>query len=408
MHGYNRSILPKIEMLQRFGTTDLQTLLGKTQDEFHRMLEGASSAAGKAKITEQHNATLRDLEELHAITLEQAGARNDPASALVRSSRLAMTYNYLRELGGAPLSAIPDIARMIGRYGLGNTTAKFAKFALSSGARNMMMSDAHRLGTAMDTALHTRAKTLGELASEPGGSRAEQYMSKVANDFTRGTLMAPYDEMLRTVTASLEQDAIARAVKSGNLSTIDKGKLASVGIGNEELPAIREMWNKHGSVEGNLNRARTELWEDQGSAKIVEQAVVRAASRMAFHIGKGDLPLMMSNPLVQMVMQFKSFALTAPGRVLMPLTQGVAHGDFKAVQGVGSMLALGMAAHGLGRSRREEQQNRIYHQRVWLVKWPTSRACLGSCRIYTACWRRTRACRSSRASRIAAKSRKLC
>jgi hypothetical protein len=96
-----------------------------------------------------------------------------------------------------------------------------------------------------------------------------------------------------------------------------------------------------------LNRARTELWSDQASAKIVEQAVVRAASRMAFHIGKGDLPLMMSNPLAQMVLQFKSFALTAPGRVLMPLTQGIAHGDFKAVQGIGSMLALGGMAYYL-------------------------------------------------------------
>ena len=126
---------------------------------------------------------------------------------------------------------------------------------------------------------------------------------------------------------------------------MDRGKLASIGIGNEELPGIRAMWNEHGSVEGGLNRARTELWSDQNSAKIVEQAVVRAASRMAFHIGKGDLPLLMSNPLAQMVLQFKSFALTAPGRVLMPLTQGVAHGDFKAVQGIGSMLALGMAAY---------------------------------------------------------------
>ena len=218
MHGYNRSILPKIEMLKQFGTTDLQSLLGKTQDEFHRMLEGAPSAAGKAKITEQHNATLRDLEELHSRVLEQAGARNDPAHMLVRASRLAMTYNYLRELGGAPLSAIPDIARMIGRYGLGNTTAKFARFALNSGARDMMKTDAHRLGTAMDVALHTRAKSLGELASEPGGSRAEQYLSKVANDFTRGTLMAPYDEMLRTVTASLEQVSMATILDGDSVS----------------------------------------------------------------------------------------------------------------------------------------------------------------------------------------------
>jgi len=181
--------------------------------------------------------------------------------------------------------------------------------------------------------------------SEPGGSAAEQYAASIAAKFTRGTLMAPYDEMLRTITASLEQDAIARAVKNQALSALERGKLASVGIGNDELPAIRAMWLKHGAEENGLNRARTELWEDQNAAKIVEQAVVRSASRMAFHIGAGDLPLVMSNPLFQVVAQFKSFALTAPGRVLTPLAQGVAHGDLKAINGMAAALYLGGMAY---------------------------------------------------------------
>jgi len=78
---------------------------------------------------------MRDLEALHQRVLNQSGPRNDAAHSIVRFARLAMTYNYLRELGGAPLSAIPDVARMIGRYGLFNTTAKFARFAATSGAR---------------------------------------------------------------------------------------------------------------------------------------------------------------------------------------------------------------------------------------------------------------------------------
>jgi hypothetical protein len=344
-HSYNRSILPQIEMRRQFGTTDLRQISGKVMDEYHRMLEGAPNDAAKAKLTTQHDATMRDLEALHARVLNQAGARVDQAHALVRASRLLMTYNYLRELGGAPLSAIPDIARIIGRYGLTNTTRKFAAFAASSNIRGMMKADARRLGTAMDTAIHTRAKSLGELMSEPGGSAAEQYASNIANKFTRGTLMAPYDEMLRTVTASLEQDAIVRAIKRGNLSALERGKLASVGIGTEELQAIKSQVEKYGTEENGLHRFATEKWDDQGAARIVEQAVVRAASRMAFHIGKGDLPLIMSNPLAQMVLQFKSFALTAPGRVLTPLAQGVAHGDLKAINGIAAGFYLGALAY---------------------------------------------------------------
>lgn len=344
-HGYNRSTLPQIEMRRQFGTTDFREISGKTMDEYHRMLEAAPSDAAKKTLTIRHNQTMTDLEALHQRVLNQAGPRTDMAHAVVRFARLAMTYNYLRELGGAPLSAIPDIARIIGRYGLTRTATKFAAFAASSGMRGMMKAEARRLGTAMDTAIHTRAKSLGELMSEPGGSKAEEYASSIANKFTRGTLMAPYDEMLRTVTASLEQDAIVRAIKRGKISTLERGKLASVGIGDTELAAIKGQLAKYGVTENGLHRFATEKWDDQNAAKVVEQAVVRAASRMAFHIGRGDLPLLMSNPLAQMVLQFKSFSLTAPGRVLTPLAQGMAHGDIKALNGVAAGLYLGGMAY---------------------------------------------------------------
>jgi len=40
-HGYNRSVLPQIEMRRQFGTTDLREMSSKTLDEYHRMLEAA-------------------------------------------------------------------------------------------------------------------------------------------------------------------------------------------------------------------------------------------------------------------------------------------------------------------------------------------------------------------------------
>lgn len=134
---------------------------------------------------------------------------------------------------------------------------------------------------------------------------------------------------------------MARLVKGDNVSAFEKAKLAAHGIGDDDTAAIREQWNTHGSNEGGLNRARTELWTDKDAAQKVEQAVQRAASTNAFFIGKGDVPGFADTQMGKFLFQFKGFVMGSVERLVLPLAQGLAHGDVKAANGLAMMLSLG-------------------------------------------------------------------
>lgn len=345
MHSYNRSVVPQIEMRRAFGSTDMATQMQKITDEFHIQSTYATSDAAKEVIRKKQAATLADIEGMRDRVLGTNGPRVDQNQQLVRAANLLRTFNYVRLLGSQMLSALSDVGRIVTRYGLTNTSARTAQFVYHALIRNKLsILDAQRMGTALDWTLHTRAKSLSEIGDELGGSKLDKVAQSTSAFFTRATGMATWDASLRTITSALEQDAILRAVKSQRLSGIERAKLASRGIGDAEIEAIRgEM--QHWSNEGGLNRARTELWGDQDVARKVEQAVYRSATQVAFHIGKGDIPFMMSTGLGKSILQFRSFQVSSINRLMIPLAQGLAHGDIKAVNGLAVLLTLGSMSY---------------------------------------------------------------
>jgi hypothetical protein len=340
MESYNRAVLPQIEMRRAFGSTDLAREFQTVTDAYHAKINYAVDDAEKAKLIKQQSADMGNLTLLRDRVLNQTGPRGNESLNMVRAAQLVRSFNYLRMLGGQTLSAIPDVGRLVARYGLINTGARMSRL-LSGLSGGLMKADAQRMGTALDVVLHTRMKTLDGIGDELAGSQLGRRMQNATAAFTKVTLIASWDAMMRTLSSQLEQDALKRLVDKVKVSALERGKLASHGIGVDELPAIREQWAKYGSSENGLNRARTELWDDKDAASKVEQAVVRAGQSNAFAIGKGDLPGFASSELGKIMLQFKAFALSSVNRLAIPLSQGIAHGDIKAANGLASMLALG-------------------------------------------------------------------
>ena len=344
MSSYNHAVLPQIELRKTFGSTELEKEFQAITDAYHTKLEYARSDEAKAALIKQQNADIGDLTLLRDRVLNQTGPKGNEPLQMVRAAQLARSFNYLRMLGGQTLSAIPDVGRLVTRYGLANTGRRLAAFLGSSEARALTKADAQRMGTALDTVLHTRMHTLDGIGDELAGSQLADRMHNATARFTKLTGIASWDAMMRTLSAQLEQDALYRLVTKSNVSALERGKLAAHGIGDAELPAIRAQWLEHGSSEGGLNRARTELWTDRDAAAQVEQAVQRAGSSNAFFVGKGDLPGFANSQLGKLILQFKSFAISSVNRLAIPLAQGLAHRDVMAANGLMSMLALGALA----------------------------------------------------------------
>ena len=340
MASYNRTVLPHIEMRRTFGSTDLKDEFATIRDAYAQKSYYATSDAEKAQFSKQEKADIADLKLLRDRVMNETGPRGNESLNMVRAAQLVRSFNYLRMLGGQTLSAIPDVGRLVARYGLVNTGRRMGAF-LSGLDSGLSKADAQRMGTALDTVLHTRVHSLEGIGDELAGSQLSQRMHNATAQFTKLTGIASWDSMMRVLSAQLEQDALYRAVTKGNLSTLERGKLAAHGIGDAELPAIREQWLKHGTDENGLNRARTEKWTDQDAAARVEQAVQRAGSSNAFFVGKGDLPGFANSQLGKMIIQFKAFAISSVNRLAIPLAQGLAHRDVMAANGLASMLALG-------------------------------------------------------------------
>ncbi len=243
-------------------------------------------------------------------------------------------------LGGQLLSSFSDWGRLVTRYGLLNTAGRTTQL-LSGFSGGLMKADAQKMATALDVVLHTRQTTLEGVGNELAGSdKLARVAKNQANFFTKVSGIASWDAMMRTLSAQLEQDAI-HGVIMGKPSEYELAKLANHGLDAKTLKAVKAQWEKYGSNENGLNRARTELWDNQEAAAAIEQAVQRAGSSNAFFVGKGDMPGFANSEMGKMMVQFKSFAISSVNRMVIPLAQGLARKDLHAVNGLASMLALG-------------------------------------------------------------------
>ena len=340
--SYMRTMVPHIEMHRQFGSVTLEKEFQEISDAYRVKMAGAVSDEAKAKLVKQREQDISDLALQRDRQLGQAGTRNNESVGIVRASQIARTVNYIRSLGGQLFSALPDYGRVVAHYGLANTNARTAQFLMSSEARNLAMTDAGRMGTATDIVLHTREHSLegaGEMV--PTGDKFSKFLQNQSARFTKLSMIAHWDASIRLISAQLEQDSLYRLVTGAKMSTLERERLAAHGIGDEHIPAIKEQWETHGSNEMGLNRARTELWTDKDAAAKVENAVQRAGSSNAFFVGKGDMPAIADTQFGKFMFQFKGFVMGSVERLVLPLAQGLAHGDIKAANGLAMMLTLG-------------------------------------------------------------------
>ncbi len=347
MHAYMNSMVPHIEMHRQFGSADLATEFQQISDAYRvKMAAAGSNNAAKATLVKQRESDIADLALMRDRALGQAGPRNNESLAIVRVAQFARSVNYIRSLGAQLFSALPDYGRVVAQYGLTNTMSRTAQFITNSELRNLSKADMQRYGTALDVLLHTREHSLdGTGPMVNTGDWLNKKMGNLTGNFTKWSLIAHWDQNIRLLTATLEQDKIGRLLRGENMSALDKARLAAHGIGDEDLPGLRAQWLKHGDNDIGVDRARTELWDKtagaQAAKQTFEQAIQRAASSNAFFIGKGDMPPSADTQLGKFMFQFKGFVMGSVERLVLPLAQGIAAHDVKAANGLGAMLALG-------------------------------------------------------------------
>lgn len=343
MNGYARSVAPQIELRTAFGSITLENEL-KVINEAYQVKRAAMTSEKAISASRKEQArVVKDLVAIRDRLLGQVGPRGSDGTFWIRSARLVRAYNYVTKLGSQTLSSFSDYGHVITRYGLARTMAKTARFLTSIAANKLIREDAKRMGTALDWLIDTRSGTLADIGDELAGSRMlDRGAQWATNKFTRISGMATWNSSIKAITSALEQDAILRAVQKGaDIKPFELAKLAQNGIGATELKRIGAQFEKYGEDTDGLFRARTDLWDDREMAKLLEDSIVKTANIMSIRKGVGDLPVMMNSEMARTLLQFKSFGMAAVNRIMIPVAQGLSHGDAATINGFLSMIALG-------------------------------------------------------------------
>jgi len=348
MSGYARGMAPEIMFRkQGFSSPSMIKELEQVGEEFRVLKAQAGKDVAKIqKLDKAHTAAINDLKLLRDRLNNNVGLRGGQNRQWVRAARIMRLYNYTRLLGSQTLSSLSDYGQLIRRYGLPRTLASTAKFLTNWNANKLARADAHRLGTALEMVLDSRTQQIADILDELPRSRLEQGLQKIGNTFSRVSLMSPWNATIKSLATVLEQDALVRAVKNwDSLSAFQKSALVSNGIDEAAIKRIGPMLEKYGEDTSGLFRARTELWTDQAAAQLVENSIFKVADELVVTRGLGDLPAAMDGELVKTLLQFKSFAMSSVNRTMIPMAQGLAHGDLKTVQGMLSAMTLGMLTY---------------------------------------------------------------
>lgn len=349
MGGYFHSVSPQIEMRRMFGDVNIDAEVNGVKDAYAIKIRAAEAAGDNkliAKLDEQMQSDIGDIDRLFMRAMGHNPFANAGNQTVVKTLRIARGINYVRNLGGQVASSFSDLGHVVTRYGAVRTAAAAVRMFTNLKTLKLVREDARRMSTALDWWVDTRGKTLAEIGDEPVSSAVDSFVRKQTGLFSRITLMAGWNTGLKFMASSLEQDAVIRALRRGDsIPKIARAKLAQHGIGDAQLRRMASQLEQFGQNDGGLFRARTDLWTDKEAAQLLEGAVFKAGELMTISKGIGDLPFIMDGEVAKTLLQFRSFSIASVNRIMIPVAQGLAHGDLATINGTALMLGFGYLSY---------------------------------------------------------------
>jgi hypothetical protein len=351
---YLRTFVPDVLLAERFGgDIELNGVMRGIQDDYAAAIDQATSEAERTRLGKQLNDTMEDvgilrdrLRGIYGIPSNASQRRIGRIAAAVRN------FNVFTSMGLAAASSIPDTAVVTARWGLNHVfNDAWAPYLKSLMTDRKLTTEAKRQFKLMDIATETiRGSRSHELsgASDPYAklSKFERLLQAGADKFNLLNLMAHQTDMNKIVAATVASNGIYRAVKRAAEGKATKTDLLQVGQAN--IP--QRMWDKiveeyeasGDRINGEI-LPNTEKWENQEARDIFEAALNREVNISVVTPGI-DKPAFISEPVLGVLTQFKSFTAAATTRIMVANLQ---RADGQTLQGVMTMFGFGAMAYAV-------------------------------------------------------------
>ncbi|ECE6694102.1 hypothetical protein KWC22_000253 [Salmonella enterica] len=331
-----REASAEVELTRAFGNKSLEKQLKDIQDEYDALMR--ERPAEQAKLAKARENDIRDITALRDRLAGTYGMPDDPSSFFVRAGAFLRSANFVTKLGGMTVSAIPDLARSVMVNGFSNTMRGYSSLITRSPAFKASRAEQLKMAVGLETILHTRARTMGDLVDSSARTTAvEAGMERVTDAFGKLTMMGHFDDMNKSVNGMITSDGILSGAFAGR-------RLAKLGINDNMAARIRSEFEKHGEVIDGWHIGNFEKWDDQHVAGVFQSAVLKDVNNTVITPGIGDTPLWASTPLGKTIFQFKSFATASYNRATLG---GLQEGTGQFYYGTAFQIALGALTYAL-------------------------------------------------------------
>lgn len=319
LRRYARVMGADIELTQKFGRPDMRDQFEAIGKEYDDLARKAKTEAERKKIDK---ARRRDTENLQAFRDMIRGTYRaaDENNEWGRLARAALTWNYIRLLGGVTLTSLADAARLIGVHGV-RATMREAIPSLVSNLKAVKISqaDARDLGAVTEAVLQTRLASLADLQDPYRyGSSYERFLSNASNVFSKATGLAWWNDTMKTMASVMTQNRMMRnALDWKGAGKTERAYMAYLGIDEDMAARIAAQFKKHGMQEKGIYGANVARWDDAEAQRAWAAGLNKDVDRTIVTKGVADTPKWMKTNWGRLLMQFKSFGLASHQRVLL-------------------------------------------------------------------------------------------
>ncbi len=327
--------------------------LDEIKREITAQLKGAGSGTAKADtarsriaglfrksprkaIEQEGDIRLREVEAMRDRIRGLYGVPDNPNDIWVRGGRVMRTLSYSGLLGGVTLSALPDIAGVVGRNGYEAMLGASAPRRLIQAARQSA-----DLAAASEWLLNARAMRLNELMnpySKVGGF--ERGVAEIGRGFGWANGMIPWNTAWKSLAGALSMSGAAKAAKAVQTGTATKAqirRLAENGIDLTMAGRIADQLDRFGDTRGRIWFSNARDWTDPDAFLAFRGLMTREMDISIITPGQ-DKPLFWSKEAGKFLFQFKSFAISANHRILL---SGLQRADANVAAQVMIAITLG-------------------------------------------------------------------
>lgn len=335
------------EFIAKFGDVNLTEVLDDLDVEFKMKYDAIPDGAEYVKQKELLEQNYRDDRQMLTLLRDQLLGWNSPTyTPAVRTLKLARQWNVLRSLGGMTISAIPDVARLVGTHGLRNT-AKFATYIVKN--KGIAAADRKQLQSmaiGFDRILNTRLLKYADLDEMGifGKSRAEKFTEAATNKFSTLTGMTWWNDTLKSMAGTMSYhrvlDISTQLASGKQISVDDLNFIHHLGLQDGVLADIGQVYLQKGKIDDpfkSLDLDELNIYQ----ADVIRNAIHQSADEIINTVNPGNIPMVFMDkshgPITQTILQFKSFMFASHQQTFIAGLQGNKRRLFE-----GAILAAGL------------------------------------------------------------------